>query len=111
MIYESGIVSATNTDLMTTGRLNTIPYSAPVVFEFSADKADATDNFSLTIQLPSGDVPVDGQLVPAARDANVGYLNENELVRFVFMGTQGGHFIVNLTQTGVAIVTYRIVLT
>lgn len=110
MIYEAGVITATNTDLMSTGRLNAIPYSAPLTLEFLATDADATNNWALTIQLPGGDVPIDSQIVPASNPSLAGVLDERQLLRFVFQATQGGHFTVNAALTGSASLTYRFVL-
>ena len=110
MILESGIVSATNTDLLSGGRLNAIPYSGRLTLQFLADKADGTDNYSVTIQKPNGDVPVDGQLVPGSNPALIGVLDERQLLQFTFQATIGGHFSVQLTESGTAICTWRAVL-
>ena len=111
MIYEGGILSATNTDLLSSGRLNAIPYNGTLTLDFLADLADATNNWTLTLQLPNGDVPVDAQLVPASSSGADGVLHERELVRFQFGATQGGHFTVSLTESGTAVCAYRAVLT
>jgi len=110
MIYESGILTATDVDLLTNGRLNSIPYNGKLTLEFLADLADATNYFTLTIQKPNGDVPVDSQLVPGANPSLAGVLDDRQLLRMTFNATQGGHFTVSLTETGTAVCMYRAVL-
>lgn len=111
MIYEGGILSATNTDLLSGGRLNSIPYDGQLTLDFLADLCDATNNWTLKIQLPSGDVPIDSQLVPANSWGVDGVLDERQLLRFSFRAGPGGHFTVSLTEAGTAVCAYRAVLT
>lgn len=108
MIIESGIVAATNNDLLVGGRLNAIPYNGVLTLQFSVDKADATDNFTLNIQKPNGDVPIDTQLLTA--DGTVGKLDSRNYLELQFEATQGGHFNIALVQSGAAIATYRAIL-
>lgn len=110
MIYESLLISATNTDVLSTGRLNSIPYNGMLTLDFLADLATAAAFYSLTIQKPGGDVPVDNQLVNASSSAADGVLDTRELMRFTFQATQGGHFVVSLTETGTAVCMVRAVL-
>jgi len=110
MIYESAVIAATDTDILNGTRLNAIPYNALLTFEFQASLADATNNYVLTIQLPNGDVPVDGQIVPGSNPALGGVLDERTLLRMSFPAPQGGHFNVSLTESGTAIATWRAVL-
>lgn len=110
MIYESGIVAATTADLLSGGRLNSIPYAGKLTLDFLADLADATNNYSVKIQLPDGDVPVDGQMVPANSWGVDGVLDERQLMRFSFAAFNGGHFTVTLTESGTAVCAWRAVL-
>jgi hypothetical protein len=110
MIYESGIISATDTDLLASGRLNAIPYNGTLTLEFLSQFADATNYYTLTIQKPDGDVPVDAQIVPGSNPALAGVLDDRQLLRMTFGATQGGHFTISLTETGTAVCTWRAVL-
>jgi len=110
MIIESGIVTATTSDLLSGGRLNNIPYNGTLVIQLLANLADATDNFNVTIQKPNGDVPVDGQLVPGANPSLAGVLDSRQYLELAFQATQGGHFHITLTETGTAVCTWRAVL-
>lgn len=110
MIYESEVLTATDADVLNGGRLNAIPYNGTLTLDFLADLANATNSWSLTIQLPNGDVPVDSQIVPGSNPSLGGVLDDRQLLRFTFPATQGGHFTVSLTETGTAICTYRAIL-
>lgn len=110
MIFEQSLITATNTDVLSSGRLNAIPYNGNLTLSFLADLADAANNYSLTIQKPNGDVPVDGQLVPANSAGADGVMDNRQWLSFTFPAAQGGHFTVSLTETGTAVCTFRAVL-
>jgi len=110
MIYETFLISGTNTDVLSSGRLNAIPFNGVLTLDFLADLGDATNNYSLTIQKPDGGVPVDAQVVPASGAGADMVLDERELSRFSFQAAQGGHFTVSLTENGTATCAVRAVL-
>ncbi len=110
MIYESSLISATNTDVLAGGRLNAIPYGGRITFQFLADLGTAAANYVLTLQLPNGDVPVDAQIVPASGTGVDMVLDDRELLQFTFLATIGGHFVVSLTETGTAVCAFRAIL-
>lgn len=110
MIFESQIISATNSDVMNTGRLNAIPYNGKLTLRFLSDLGTAAANFSLTLQKPNGDVPVQNQQVNANSAAIVGMMDEREVLQFTFAATQGGHFVVSLTETGTAVCVFQAIL-
>ncbi len=110
MIYETAVIIATDTDILSGTRLNAIPYGGNLTLDFLANLADATNNWTLTIQLPNGDVPVDSQIVPGNNPSLGGVLDERQLLRLTFRATQGGHFNISLTEAGTAICTWRAVL-
>jgi hypothetical protein len=75
--------------------------------------SDATNNYTVTIQLPDGSVPVDGQLIQCGQPVEEvlgGVLNTNYMTSWAFKAPQGGHFTIAVTETGAAILTWRIVL-
>ncbi len=110
MIYESAVIVGTNADILNGTRLNAIPHNGIITFEFQANLANATNNYTVTLQLPGGDVPVDAQIVPGNNPSLDGVLDERTLLRFTFPASQGGHFNVSLTETGTAIAMWRAVL-
>lgn len=110
MILESGIVAATTADLLSGGRLNNIPYTGTLTLQVQSQFADATNSYSITVQKPDGDVPVDGQMVPGSNPALAGILDERQMLQFTFQATIGGHFNITLTETGTAVCTWRAIL-
>jgi len=114
MIYLTGIEVASNTDLLNNTRLSSIPYSGGrITIQMQTNLANATDQYSATIQLPDGSVPVDGQVVPCGQPVEEvlgGVLNDRYLTQWSFGAPQGGHFTISITETGAAILTWRIVL-
>lgn len=112
MIYLTGVETATNSDVLANTRLSAIPYSGSLTIQTQANLNNATNRFSITIQLPGGSVPVDGQFVSAGQEADAlgGQLDDRYLDQWTFPAPQGGHFTISLTETGTAIATWRIVL-
>lgn len=110
MIIESGIVVASTTDLLSGGRLNALPYSGSLTLQLLASDADATNNYTVTIQKPNGDVPIDAQLVPGANPSLAGVIDSRQMLELTFQATQGGHFNISLTETGTAVCTWRAIL-
>ncbi len=110
MILEQFLISATNTDVLSTGRLNAIPYNGVLTLMFLADLGDATNFYQLTLQQPNGDVPIDLQIVPASGSGLDSVMDEREWLQVSFRATQGGHFTVNLTENGTATCAVRAVL-
>lgn len=101
-IIETFLVAATNADLLGAGRLNSIPRNGLLRLQFLADLSDVTNFYTLTLQLPNGDVPIDGQRVPASGNGLDGNLNSEDLFQVSYAAPQGGHFVVSLTENGTA---------
>ncbi len=113
MIYLTGQETATNTDVLLNTRLTSIPYGGQLTIQCLANLNNATSRFAITILLPDGSVPVDAQRVSAGQEvegALGGQLDDRLLDQWTFPATQGGHFTVDFTETGTAVVTWRIVL-
>lgn len=110
MIYESAVEAASNTDILNGTRLNAIPYNGTLTLEFQANVNTAAANFTVTVQEPNGDVPIDAQLVPGTNPALDGVLDQRQLLRISFRATQGGHFNISLVETGTALAMWRAVL-
>ncbi len=110
MIFESRLLEATDTDALAGGRLNAIPYNGALTLRFLADLGTAAARWTLTIQLPDGEVPVDAQVVPASSSGSDMVMDEREVLQFTFNAGQGGHFVVSLTETGTAVCTFQAIL-
>lgn len=113
MIYLTGVEVATDADILLNTRLSSLPYGGSLTIQCLANLNNATNRFSITIQLPDGKVPVDAQFVNAGQEvegALGGQLDSRLLDQWTFPATQGGHFTISLTETGTAICTWRVVL-
>ncbi len=110
MILITGVEVASNTDLLANTRLTSIPYAGRLQFRCSADLSNATNRYSLTIELPDGRIPVDAQQVFGTNPALDGVLDERTLMQFEFGATFGGHFIISCAETGTAIFTWAAAL-
>jgi len=106
-IIVTGNEAASNTNLLTGTRLETIPAGARFLhFRCSANLNDATNNYALTIELPLGTIPVDAQRVPANGDGASGVLDERTLLQWTWPAVPGGRFIIAVTETGAAVFTW-----
>jgi len=108
-IILSGNLDATVADLLNDTRLQTVPSNGIMTFEFQASDASLTDNFAVSIQMPSGDTPMNGVVIPAG--VTSGALNANDKLQASFPLRQGGHVTVSCTETGTALLAYRITYT
>ncbi len=106
-ILITGNEAATNTNLLAGTRLETIPAGARFLhFRCSADLNDATNNWALTIELPLGTIPVDGQRVPANANAADGVLDERTLMSWTWPAVPGGRFVIAVVESGTAVFTW-----
>lgn len=112
-ITETFLISATNNDVLEApSRLAAIPYNGTLTIEMSATVCSQTNNMAVTIQLPSGEVPMDGQIVPAnGYDQDDEVLHNDTETVFSFPASQGGHFTIDVTETGTATMIIRATLT
>lgn len=113
MIYLTGFEAATNADILNNTRLTSLPYGGALTIQASANLNNATNGYTITIQLPDGSVPVDAQRVSSGQEvenALGGSLNSLLLDQWSFPATIGGHFIITFTEAGTAVVTWRVVL-
>ncbi len=106
-ILIMGNEAASNTNLLAGSRLETIPAGARFLhFRCSADLNVAANNYALTIELPLGTIPVDGQRVPANALGAAGVLDERTLLQWTWPALPGGRFILSVVETGTAIFTW-----
>lgn len=109
MIMECYHLAATDTDVLDApSRLASIPYAGQLTLEMQADINDASNYWSCTLQLPNGDVPIDGQRIPEG--ANAGSINGNDKYTVSFPVNAGGHVVLSLTETGTSTINVRATL-
>ncbi len=98
-ILITGQEAAANTNLLANSRLETIPAgSESLIFRCSADLSNPTNAMSLTIELPSGVIPVDAQQVFADAGNTVGALDERTLMQWTWYAVPGGRFIISVAD-------------
>lgn len=113
MIYLTGFEAATNADILNNTRLTSLPYGGYLTIQALANLNNATNGYTVTIQLPDGSVPVDTQRVSAGQEvegALGGQLDSRLLDQWTFPATIGGHFTISFTESGTAVMTWRVVL-
>lgn len=108
-IILSDRITATTADVLQGTRLQTVPSGGIMTFQMIADLADATNNFTVTIQLPNGDTPLNGVLVPGVNPSLAGVLDSRQLMQVSYPIAQGGHTVLTFTETGTAVLTYRVI--
>lgn len=110
-IIVSALLSASSTDVLQGGRLQTAPSNGVMTFELQASLADATNNYVATIQLPNGDIPLESVLVPGTNATDDGILDDRQKLMISVPVTQGGHVVLALTESGTATLIYRVTFT
>lgn len=109
MIVETYQLAASDTDVLAApSRLASIPYAGLLTLEFQSDVCDASNYYSLTLQLPNGDVPCDSILIPEGR--NAGSINAEDKYVIQIPVAVGGHVTVNLVETGTSTMLVRATL-
>lgn len=111
VIIESGFISATNADLLTSTRLQTAPSDGNMLFQVQASDNNATDNYKIDIQLPDSDVPMVAQDVPMGPTAGLATLDDRTMLQYSADVGKGGRVVFGLTETGDAECTWRVVFT
>ena len=108
-IILSGVLTASNTDVLQGTRLQTVPAGGALTFQLEADKNDTTDSHEVTIQLPGGDTPLEKVRVPAG--GVIGSLDSRKMLQFTSGVAQGGHTVFSTVATGAAVLSYRVTYT
>lgn len=112
IIMVTTFLATSSTDVLQGTRLQTVPKNGILSFEIQASDNDATNNFSTSIQLPNGDTPLNGVLVPMGATAGLaGMLDDRLCLKVRFKIQQGGHCVFSLTEAGDAEVFARVVFT
>lgn len=105
-IVVTGREAASNTDILQGTRLQTVPKGGTLTFELQAYDNDATNNMTVTIQLPGGDTPMNGVIVP--NGVTDGALNSNDKTQATYGVAQGGHAVFSCAETGATTLDWRV---
>jgi len=110
-IVVSGLITATTADILQGTRLQTVPRGGFLTFELIADLATAAANFTTSIQMPNGDTPLNGVLIPADSGGVTGVMDDRQKLQITVPSAQGGHTVFGVTETGTAVLFYRVTYT
>lgn len=111
IITLSSVITATDTDVLNNTRLQTAPQNGVISIEANADLNNATNNFVISVQLPDGSTPFEAIAVPGTNPSLGGVIDDLQKLSADFPIAQGGHLVINLTETGAAICTFRVTFT
>lgn len=111
VIVLSAILTGSNTDILQGTRLQTVPAGGILQIAMAAADANATNNYLASLQLPSGDTPMNGVMVPqgSATAGVIGILDDRLMLGFIATVAQGGHPVFSVVETGDSEFFYRIV--
>ncbi len=106
VIVLSDIESADNTDILQGTRLQTVPSGGFMTFELQSNENDASNYFTVSIQMPNGDTPLNGVRVPGGNAD--GEIDERKKLVITWPIAQGGHTVLSVDETGTAILAWRV---
>jgi hypothetical protein len=107
-IILSSTEDFTNADILQGTRLQTVPAGGILTFELQAGQNIASHNYTVSIQMPNGDTPLNNVRVPACNPSLDGVIDERQNLTVSFPITQGGHCVFSCTETGVTQLTWRV---
>ncbi len=114
-VFMAGIIvlsdqeAATNADILQATRLQTVPASGYLLFELQASDNDATNNYTVSIQMPGGDTPLNATRIPCGTSTGLaGVIDDRTALRLRFRIAQGGHCTFSCTETGDSELTWRV---
>lgn len=111
-IIVTGFEAASNTDMLQGTRLQSVPAGGVLTFEMQAADNVAANNFVVSIQLPGGDTPMNGVLVPGGLTAGLaGVIDDRAELLASFPVSQGGHTVFSCVETGDTELTWRVTYT
>ena len=111
-IILSGLEGATNADILQGTRLQTVPAGGVLTFELQGSLNDATHGYTVSVQMPNGDTPLNNVRAPGCNPALDGVIDERQNLTVSFPINQGGHCVFSCTQNGsLAYLTWRVTYT
>ena len=111
-IILSGQEAASNTDILQGTRLQTVARGGFLTFELQASDNDATNNYTVSVQMPGGDTPMNATRIPCGNTAGLaGVIDERTNLTATFPIAQGGHAVFSCAETGDAELSWRVTYT
>lgn len=101
--------AATNADILQGTRLQSVAANGTLTFELQASDNDATNNYTVSIQMPDGDTPMNAVRIPCGNSTGLaGVIDERVDLQATFPISKGGHCVFSCTETGDAELTWRV---
>lgn len=111
-IILSGQEAADNSDILQGTRLQTVPAGGFLTFELQASDNDGTNSFTVSVQMPGGDTPMNATRIPCGNTSGLaGVIDSQTCLTATFPITQGGHAVFSCDETGDAELTWRVTYT
>ena len=110
-IILSSIEAASNSDILQGTRLQTVPAGGILTFELQAQLNDSSNYFTVSIQMPNGDTPMNNTRVPGTSPEETGVIDERQNLTVSFPITQGGHCVFSCTEAGSNTLAWRVTYT
>jgi hypothetical protein len=110
-IILSSIDTGSNSDILQGTRLQTVPAGGVLTFELQAQSNDGTNNFTVSVQMPNGDTPMNNTRVPGTTPTDTGIIDERQNLTVSFPITQGGHCVFSSSLTGANTLAWRVTYT
>jgi hypothetical protein len=110
-IILSGNIISSNADILQGTRLQTVPAGGVLTFELQAQNADVSNFYTVSVQMPNGDTPLNNVLVPSCNPSLAGVIDERQNLTVSFPISQGGHCVFSATETGTSSMTWRVTYT
>lgn len=110
-IILSSVELASNSDILQGTRLQTVPAGGVLTFELQGGNSTSTDNFTVSVQMPNGDTPLNSVRVPSCNPALQGVIDERQNLTVSFPIMQGGHCVFSSSMTGSTSLAWRVTYT
>ena len=99
-IILSSMESSSNADILQGTRLQTVPAGGVLTFELQASLNDPTHNYTVSVQMPNGDTPMNNTRVPGTAPTDAGIIDERQNLTVSFPIQQGGHCVFSCIENG-----------
>ena len=110
-IILSDLESGSNSDILQGTRLQTVPAGGVLTFELQSELNDASNNYTVSVQMPNGDTPLNNVRIPGTSVADTGIIDERQNLTVSFPIMQGGHCVFSCTETGSSALAWRVTYT
>lgn len=111
-ITVNGQETGSSADILQGTRLQSVPAGGILTFEVQASDNVAANHYVVSIQLPGGDTPMNGVLVPGGLTAGLaGVIDDRVELLASYPVGQGGHTVFSCVETGDAEMDWRVTYT